>query len=436
MQRLLRDHGAGRQGEIEREVLEEAFEVPVLRMPALAVGLDALVDQLPNVGLDVAPGVGAGEDLVPLVVDDRPLGVHHVVVLDQVLAGVEVHAFDLLLRALDRARHPLVFDRLDLELVHQPADAVGRGAEHPHQVVLERDEEPARARVALASGPASELVVDAAGLVPLGADDVEAAGAGHARTEHDVGAAAGHVGGDRDLAGPARLGDDRGLPLVLLGVEHVVGDASLLEQAREALRLLYRNRADEHRAALLHRLRDLVDNCVELRLLGLVDHVRVVGPHHRPVGRDHDHLEAVDLVELLGLGDGGAGHAGQLVVEPEVVLEGDRRQRLLLLLDLQAFLGLDRLVEAVRPAPARHRAAGELVDDHHLAIDDQVVAVAQVESLGLERLVDLVGLDHVLEVVDVGDASPALDLGDPFLSQGSGLVLLLHRVVVFDLEPR
>ena len=157
-----RDHGARRQREVEREVLEQVLEVPVLRMPALAVGLYSLLDQLTDVGLDVAAGVGAGEDLVPLVVNDRPLGVHHVVVLDQVLAGVEVHPLDLLLRALDRTRHPLVLDGLDLELVHQPADAVRRRAEDTHEVVLERDEEAAGAGIALAAGAAAQLVVDAA----------------------------------------------------------------------------------------------------------------------------------------------------------------------------------------------------------------------------------------------------------------------------------
>ena len=48
-------------------------------------------------------------------------------------------------------------------------------AEDPHQVVLEGQVEARRARVALAAGAAAELVVDAAGLVALGADDVQAA---------------------------------------------------------------------------------------------------------------------------------------------------------------------------------------------------------------------------------------------------------------------
>ena len=34
---------------------------------------------------------------------------------------------------------------------------------------------------------------------------------------------------------------------------------------------------------------------------------------HRPVRRDHDDFEAVDLLELEGLGVGRAGHAGELL---------------------------------------------------------------------------------------------------------------------------
>src|SRR5256884_108727 len=44
----------------------------------------------------------------------------------------------------------------------------------------------------------------------------------------------------------------------------------------------------------------------------------------------------------------------ELAVKAKVVLERDGGQGLLLLLNLQALFGLDRLVEAIRPAPARH----------------------------------------------------------------------------------
>src|SRR6185437_6988830 len=48
-------------------------------------------------------------------------------------------------------------------------------AENAHQVVFHGEIEAARPRVALAAGAAAQLVVDAAGLVPLRADDVQTA---------------------------------------------------------------------------------------------------------------------------------------------------------------------------------------------------------------------------------------------------------------------
>ena len=68
-------------------------------------------------------------------------------------------------------------------------------------------------------------------------------------------------------------------------------------------------------------------------------------------GNDHD-LEFVDLLELGRFGLGCAGHAAQLLVEPEVILEGDRRQRLVFFADADAFLGLDRLVQIRRSSAA------------------------------------------------------------------------------------
>ena len=118
------------------------------------------------------------EDPAALVVDDVALAVHHVVVLEDVLAGLEVLRLDLALRVGDRAGDALVLDRHvvgDLQHLEHPVDPVG--LEQPHQLVLERQVEPGLARVALTTGPAAQLVVDPAGLVPLGPDDVQAASA-------------------------------------------------------------------------------------------------------------------------------------------------------------------------------------------------------------------------------------------------------------------
>ena len=116
------------------------------------------------------------EDLVALRVDRLALAVDHVVELDDALADVEVEALDPRLGALDRARHEL---RLDGDVLVQPEPLHEPG--HPfagealHEVVIERQVEPRRARVALAAGAATQLVVDAARVVALRADDVQAA---------------------------------------------------------------------------------------------------------------------------------------------------------------------------------------------------------------------------------------------------------------------
>jgi len=224
------------------------------------------------------------------------------------------------------------------------------------------------------------------------------------------------------------LVDDLRFPGVLLGVEHLMGDASLGEQARQVLALLDADRADQHRLATLVLLGDVVGDGLELRPLGLVDQVRLVGAHDLLVGRDRHDGEAVGVHQLGGLGGRGAGHPGELVVHPEVVLEGDRGERLVLLLDLHPLLGLDGLVDALAPTATLEDATGELVDDLHLAALDDVVLVPLVELLGLQRHRQLVHQVLLHLVVHVLDVQRRLDLVDAGLERhDDALVLFDHR---------
>ena len=121
---------------------------------------------------------------------------------------------------------------------------------------------------------------------------------------------------------------------------------------------------------------------LELFFAGAIDLVVLVDALHRAVGRDFDDVELVDFGEFVGLGRGRAGHAGELVVEAEIVLEGDRGERHVLGLDLHALLGFERLMQAFRIAAARHHAAGEFVDDDDFALADDVVLVASGTACG------------------------------------------------------
>ena len=198
------------------------------------------------------------------------------------------------------------------------------------------------------------------------------------------------------------------------------------------LGLLDRGGADQHRLAPRAAVVDQLEDRLVLLLRGPVDLVVLVGADHRLVGRHFDHVEIVDVAEFLRLGRSRAGHAGKLPVETEIVLEGDRGERLVLRLDPDLLLRLQRLVQAVGIAPPLHHAPGELVDDDHLAVLDDVILVALEQLVGTERVVQVMDDRDVLHVVErlaleqPGGGERLLDLFRALLGEVRGARLLVE----------
>ena len=328
------------------------------------------MDLVAEHGQDRRREVVRAKDPLSLMVDRLALPIDDVVVLDDVLAGIEVVALDARLGTLDGAAHHPGLQRrivIETEATHDAAHPVA--GEATHQVILEGEVEAAAPGIALPAGPTPQLVVDAPRLVALRSHDVQAArsdhllavllavafrllernpvllrrriddagpllvqdlGGHHLRVaaEQDVRPAAGHVGRDGDRTGSARLRHDLRLALVELGVEHVVLDAAPLEHLRQHLADLDADRPHKHRPAQFVLGDDLVHDRVPFAALRTEDEVGEVVPDHLAVGRNDHHLEPVDLAELLPLGLGGPGHARKLVIHAEVVLERDRREGL------------------------------------------------------------------------------------------------------------
>ena len=307
-ERVFRSRGPAKTQSIDGR--DEGGHVPLLhRQTRGEVAVDDGVDLFIDEGLNRVGQVFVTKNLVALLVDRLALLVDDVVELDDAFADVEVVALDASLGALDGLGDEARLDRhvlLETETLHDPGDAVG--GEALHQIVFEREVETRRTRVALPTGAAAELVVYAARVVPLRADDVEAAdshdafvafvadalGLGECRVvgllvhfgrvetpamqnlgcetcrvaaELDVGAAAGHVRGDGHGSAAARLGDDRGFLVVDLGVQDFVLDAAPGQHLGQQLGFLYRHRADQDWPPLLVHLDDLVDEGGELAVL-------------------------------------------------------------------------------------------------------------------------------------------------------------------------
>ena len=177
---------------------------------------------------------------------------------------------------------------------------------------------------------------------------------------------------------------------MLLGVQHVVPDAAQFEHAAQQLRDLDRRGADQHRTSRLDEFDDLLDHGVVFLALGFVDQVLTVVADHLAVGRDHHDVQFVDAPELRRLRLGRTGHAAQLVVHAEVVLQRDGGEGLRRGLDLHVLLGLDGLVESVRVAASFEDTARLLVDDLHLVVHHHILDVLFEHGEGFQQLDDRV----------------------------------------------
>ena len=326
------------------------------------------------------------------------------------------------------------FAFLEAQLLQHGIHALG--TENAHEVIFKGEIEPGPAGITLTAGTAAELIVDAAAFMALGADDEEAAGGddlllvgfdfcgncgnapgalgpfgniGQIRgkahveiaAELNVGAAAGHVGGNGHGACNARLGDDGCFLFMVAGVQHIVRHAHGLEHGGQGFGFLNGGCAHQNRLAALAGILDGFDDggiFFAGRAVDLIVFILAVNGH---VGRDVDDLKLVDVHELVGFGGGRAGHARQLFVKPEIILEGDRGERHVFRLDGGVLLGFEGLVQAFRIAPSRHHAPGELVDDDDLIVLDDVVLVALEQLVGAQRLLHVVDDGDVLRVVKI-----------------------------------
>ena len=120
---------------------------------------------------------------------------------------------------------------------------------------------------------------------------------------------------------------------------------------------------------------NVFDNLSILSFLIAIDEVRLVESNHGSIGGNGNHTERVGAHELGGFGFRSSRHTGKLLVEAEVVLKGNRGKGLVLCLNLDAFFGLNGLVNTLVIAATGQDTAGVLINDEHFAVHHDVVLV-------------------------------------------------------------
>ena len=203
----------------------------------------------------------------------------------------------------------------------------------------------------------------------------------------------------------------------------------LLQQVRDALRFFNGRGAHQHRPAFHRDLLDLVRHGVIFFFFRTIYHVRILFAQQRAVGGNHHHLQLINLVELRCFCLGCSGHAGQLFIQAKIILEGDGRQRLRFALNLHAFFGFNRLMQTVRPAPSRHQASGELVNDQDFAVLHHVLNIFAVHGMGFHRGFNVVLHRPVFRIGNILDPQQAFHLVPALVGDHRVLMLLVHDEV-------
>ena len=208
-----------------------------------------------------------------------------------------------------------------------------------------------------------------------------------------------------------------------------MGYCLAFEQDAEFFRLLDRDCAHKHRTARLVKFFYLVDHGVVFLALRAVDHVRVFSPDELLIGRDDHHFELVNLVELLGFCFRRSGHPGQLRIHPEIVLKGDRRQGLVLSLDLDVLFCFEGLVETVAVPASRHQAAGEFIYNEDFTVLHHVVHVPLEEQMRLQSLVGVMHPVHILGLKEISYIEELFRLFHSLLGEVNRTRLFVYLIV-------
>ena len=229
--------------------------------------------------------------------------------------------------------------------------------------------------------------------MPFGTQNSESAKLFGFRRQFDIGTTTGHVGGNRHGTTLTGLSHDFTLTGMLFGVQHIVRNFSSFQHAAKRFRYVNAGSTDEHRLTGFMVLPDFVDSRVIFFPLGPENQILFVITDNRAIGRNYGYIQLINFVELTLFRGSCTGHAGKLVIHPEVVLQGDSGIGLSGSLYLHVLFGFNGLVQSVRIATSGQNTARMLIHDLDFAVLHNVLLLSFKEGIGFQELV--YGMDTV-----------------------------------------
>ena len=205
-----------------------------------------------------------------------------------------------------------------------------------------------------------------------------------ATAQHNIGTTTRHVGSDGHGSRITRLSNDIRFFSMELGVQNVVFNACFRQLIGNHFGFLDGDGPHQNRLPIGSTVANIFDDCLNFFRFGHVHQVRHILTDHWTVGWNDNGIQLVDGAEFKRFGISSTGHARQLLVQTEVVLEGDGRQGLVFILNIHTFFGFHSLVQTVRPATSLHGTAGVFIDDDDFAVFHNVVDVTGEQRVGAQ----------------------------------------------------
>ena len=179
-------------------------------------------------------------------------------------------------------------------------------------------------------------------------------------------------------------------------------DAFALQQIAEVLAGFNCHCTNQNRLVSGATDLDFSDDRIPFGLAVHVNEVFRILTNYRAVGRNSGYIQFINFLELVRFCLSRTGHAGQLVIHTEIVLEGDRGHSQVFLLNPDAFFGFNGLVQTFAETAAMHCTPGKLVDnDDFASIADHIFFVAMEQHTCEQTVVKVRDHVRIVAVVDV-----------------------------------
>ncbi len=225
-------------------------------------------------------------------VDDFTVAVNHVVILNHVLAAIEVEALDTFLCLLEHLTNCAVTNWhvfVDAEALENERHAVT--LEDAHEIVFARYEELSRTWITLTTTTTTELIIDAARIMTGSTNHNQATEFGNAWSELNIGTTTSHVGSQCDGTFFTSLGNNCSLTLIILGVQNLKRNALLRKVSRDTFVIFDGVGTDQDWLTFIMIIVNFLGDSFELSSFGAEDVVVFIDTDDWLVRRNLNYVE-------------------------------------------------------------------------------------------------------------------------------------------------